>query len=183
MESALSDDELMAKVNEGDKEAFAALYRRHNSCIFGFCMRFFSGNRAKAEDTAQEVWTRVATYSESYQPGNRFKYWALTIARNTALREFDKHKIRADSLGEEEASVPSDFDLEDTLIEKARAETVKNAVDALPDAQRAAVVLWITHEKSYDEIAGALGLSMPATKSLLHRAKQSLIKALRGADE
>ena len=178
---SLNDDELMLKVKAGDKIAFTVLFRRHSSAVFGLCMRFFSGNRSRSEDVSQEVWTKVVIYARTYETEGKFKSWLFQVTRNSALREIEKNQVVYQMVHEDDVDLPAGFDLEESLIERHREDAVKGAIDKLPDAQRAALVLWIEGARSYDEIAAELKTSVSSVKSLLFRAKQNLAEKLKAA--
>lgn len=176
-----SDDELMLLVKDGNKAAFAVLFRRHGALVFGACMRIFSGNAAKAEDASQEAWKRVVIYARSYEPKGAFRPWLWQVARNASLRELVKGQGFTDLLPAG-ADEPADgFDLEASLIEKHEVAAVRAAIDELPDTQRAALLCWVSGEHSYGEIAKELGCSEGAVKQLLFRARQGLARKLEEA--
>lgn len=176
-----SDDELMLQVKDGNKAAFAVLFRRHSALVFGACMRIFSGNTSKAEDASQETWKRVVIYARSYEPKGAFRPWLWQVARNASLRELSKGRELLSSLPEGGDEPADEFDLEASLIEKHEVASVRAAIDGLPDAQRAALMCWVSGEHSYGEIAKQLGCSEGAVKQLLFRARQGLTKRLEEA--
>lgn len=176
-----SDDELMLLVKQGDQAAFTQLFKRHSSAVFGLCMRFFGGNRSRAEDVSQEVWTKVVTYARTYQPEGKFKSWVMQVTRNAALREIEKNQVNYQMTHEDDVDLKSDFDLEESLIERTREAQVKQVIDQLPETQRAALVLWIDGSHSYEEIAVRLKSSVSSVKSLLFRARQNLAEKLKVA--
>lgn len=176
-----SDDELMLRVKSGDKQAFTELFRRHNSAVFGLCMRFFSGNRSRSEDVAQEVWTKVVVYARSYEAQGKFKAWLMQVTRNASLREIEKNQIVYEMAHEDDVDIANSFSLEDKLVENQHEAEVKAAIDALPDGQRVALVLWIDGSHSYEEIAQELKTSVSSVKSLLFRARKTLVERLKVA--
>jgi len=179
MMGSLSDDELMTLVKQGSEPAFTILFKRHSSAVFGLCMRFFSGNRSRSEDVSQEVWAKVVRYARTYEPNSKFKAWLLQVTRNSALREIEKNQVVYQMTHEDDVDIADGFDLEESIAENHREAEVKSAIDQLPEAQRAALVLWMSGTVSYEEIAVELKASVSGVKSLLFRAKQALVKRLR----
>lgn len=174
-----SDDELMILVKQGDEPAFTELFKRHSSAVFGLCMRFFSGNRSRSEDVAQEVWCKVVRYSRTYEANGKLKAWLLQVTRNACLREIEKNQVVYEMAHEDDVDIADSFQLEEQMVETHREQEVKAAIDGLPEAQRTAVVLWIDGTRSYEDIAREMKASVSGVKSLLFRAKQSLVRRLR----
>jgi RNA polymerase sigma-70 factor (ECF subfamily) len=179
MAESPNDDELMHLVKEGREDAFTQLFRRHGSAVFGLCMRFFSGNRSRSEDVSQEVWMKVIRYARTYRPETRFKAWLMQVTRNACLREIEKNQVQYQMVSADDVDVAETFDLEEALIEGARDSEVRSAIDGLPTAQRAALLLWIDGTRSYDQIAAELKSTVSSVKSLLFRARQSLVERLK----
>ncbi len=176
-----TDLELMLRVRRGDADSFEELLRRYRLPLVGFFCRMLR-DRALAEDLAQEVFLRVYKARERYQPEARFTTWLYRIATNLALNALRDRRAEV-TLGEEENAdgeprrerfvdpMPS---AEQRLIDVDRERLVRQAVEALPPNQRAAVILHKYQEVDYRQIAGILKLSESAVKSLLFRAYETL---------
>ncbi len=179
-----SDVELMLAVRAGDMDAFACLVDRHRNGIVNLSYRYL-GNRADAEDLAQEVFLRVFRARDRYRPEAKFTTWLYRVAVNASLNEVRSRKNRpthaAANLraGEDDDGVPMIADEDATSPhdaaerEELRAH-VRAAVAELPDRQRLALLLNKFHGQGYQEIADALELTIPAVKSLLVRARESV---------
>ena len=175
------DARLMATfVESRDRRVFETLYQRHRNAVVAYAGRYVR-NAARAEELAQEVFVRVYR-TKRYEPNARFKTWLYRVATNVCLNEVRKaeHQQRIDSL-DEEASGPREIashdagDPESRMRGQQLADRLQVVLQDLPEKQRAAFVM-VRHEGlSHDEIADALGTSVPAVKSLVHRA----LKALR----
>lgn len=176
---AKSDDDLMRLIAAGNREAFQALYVRYNGMVFGFCLRFFSGNRSRAEDVSQEVWIRVARFARTYSSENKFKAWICQITRNSALNEIRKNQVSYESSHMETEEIADEFSLEDSIAERYNESRIRKAIEDLPDAQRIAILHWIDGDNSYENIAKQLQCGVSAVRSLLFRAKQNLINRLK----
>ena len=177
---ARSDAELMLRVKDGDEESFANLLAKHRDPVINFLYRMVQ-NAAVAEELAQDVFLRVYRARASYEPTAKFTTWLYRIATRVALNFLrDGRVARAaiplegptgEPLAELRASDPS---VEDRLVADVRAREIRSAVLALPEKQRAAVILHKYQELDYREIAASLGCSESAVKSLLFRAYESL---------
>jgi RNA polymerase sigma-70 factor (ECF subfamily) len=175
------DAELMLRVKRGDTASFTLLLERHRAPVVRFLYRMVD-NQAVAEELAQEVFLRVYNARESYEPTAKFTTWLFRIASRLALNWIrdGRHEKDVDSLdaGSDDAPARDLPDaaptIEQELLRQARLEEVRRAVRALPAKQRAAVLMHKFEGMHYSQIAGALGLSEPALKSMLFRAYETL---------
>ncbi len=177
-----SDVELMLGVKAGDDACFEALLARYRTPLVVFLYRMVR-DRAAAEDLAQEAFLRVFRARASYAPDAKFTTWLFRIAANLALNWLRDGRRRAQELSldrAEEDERPA-LDLPDTgatieqrMLERERALRIREAVAALPEKQRAAVLLHKYQDLDYGEIARILGCSQSALKSLLFRAYETL---------
>jgi RNA polymerase sigma-70 factor, ECF subfamily len=179
-----TDLELMLRVSRGDAESFELLLRRHRAPLVSYLVRMVQ-DRALAEDLGQEVFLRVYQARERYQPEARFTTWLYRIATNLALnaiRDRRTEAVAADRVEGEEPGTGSLLDrvadsrptAEQQLAESDRQRLIRQAIEALPENQRAAVILHKYQEVDYRQIAKVLKVSEGAVKSLLFRAYQSL---------
>jgi len=141
---------------------------------------------AVAEDLAQEVFLRVYRARKEYAPSAKFTTWMFRIATNLALnsvRDNRHHQLEISmdhtvNAGGDEQSAMEVPDrkptVEQQLVERTRSALILRAVHALPEKQRAAVLLHKYQELNYDEIARILECSESALKSLLFRAYETL---------
>lgn len=176
-----SDLELMLRVRDGDAASFEVLLRRHRVPLVSFFRRMLR-DEALAEDLAQEVFLRVYKSRERYQPEARFTTWLYRIATNLALNAIRDRKDQvSDTAGEDddgsavlERFVDPHPTVEQRLVQDDRQRLIRQAVEALSENQRAAVILHKYQEVDYRQIAGILGVSESAVKSLLFRAYETL---------
>jgi len=175
------DAQLMLRVREGDETSFALLLNRHRGPVVHFLYRMLQ-NQAVSEELAQEVFLRVYRSRESYEPTAKFTTWLFRIATHLALnfiRDGKKEKGQ-ESLNQEtaeglERQVPDHSPtVEQSMLHQARMAEIRKAIDALPEKQRAAVLMHKYQELDYAQIAKALGCSESAVKSLLFRAYETL---------
>lgn len=185
--TADDDAELMLRVKHGGadaSEAFARLVEHWKQPVMAFVYRTLP-DPDEAEDLAQGVFVQLWRTAGRYQPTARFSTFLFTIARNLALNEVRRRRRHpADSL--EEASGGEDSGIvrqipdrsvatADRALERAElAARVQEALDGLPEKQRTALILCREGDLSYEEIADVLGTTVPATKSLIFRAREVL---------
>jgi RNA polymerase sigma-70 factor (ECF subfamily) len=175
------DAQLMLRVREGDETSFGLLLERHRAPVVNFLHRMVQ-NRAISEELAQEVFLRVYRSRETYEPTAKFTTWLFRIATHLALnwiRDGKKEKTN-ESLSEEvmegvERQVadrqPS---VEQTMIYEVKIREIRKAIEALPEKQRAAVLMHKYQGLDYSQISGALSCTESAVKSLLFRAYETL---------
>jgi RNA polymerase sigma-70 factor (ECF subfamily) len=183
------DAALMLRVKQGDREAFAALVDKYKQPVLNLLARML-GDPAEAEDLAQNAFVQAYKAAHRYEISARFSTWLFTIARNLALNELRRRSRHpADSL-EALAEAPPDQparqypdarSLEPTthLLQRELEHKVAEALARLPEKQRAAILLCQQAELSYEDIARVLGCSLSATKSLIHRGRETLKQLLK----
>jgi RNA polymerase sigma-70 factor (ECF subfamily) len=148
------------------------LYRRHASAVFRFAWGL-CGDRSAAEDLVSETFTRLLTRAPRIQTRTALAY-LLAVARNAYLS--GRRRQRREVPLAEELRAPGNDPLS-RLDDQARLASVLLAVHDLPESERAALLLRVDHDLSYDEIASALGISVAAAKVRVHRARLRLANA------
>jgi RNA polymerase sigma-70 factor, ECF subfamily len=178
----------MARFQGGDEEAFQALFGHYSSRLINFAHRSLR-SREEAEDVAQEALLRVYRKKDRYDPARPFRAWLFSIAvRLVSNRRRDSKRhpgLSLDGRPEEGTQGPPP-ELPDApsgrpeqAVEKQRlVQAVQETLEALPENQRAAVLLARFEGMSYEEIAQALDISEASVKSLLFRARQTLKDSL-----
>ena len=175
------DAELMLRVKEGDGTSFGVLLEKHRASVIHFVYRLVQ-EQAIAEELAQEVFLRVYRSRSSYEPTAKFKTWLFRIATHLALNWLrdEKHERGQERLDDVSTDLPvrqvSDRrpSVEQELVYAVKLDEVRRAVAALPEKQRAAVLMHKYEEMEYTQIAKVLGCSDSAVKSLLFRAYEAL---------
>ena len=176
-----TDLDLMLRVRDGDAVSFEVLLRRYRLPMVSFFRRMLR-DQTLAEDLAQEVFLRVYKSRERYQPNARFTTWLYRIATNLALNAIRDRRDEMSGVGDDDSdghSILQQFasplpNAENTLVALERAKIIRQAVESLPENQRAAVILHKYQEVDYRQIAGILNVSESAVKSLLFRAYETL---------
>lgn len=180
------DAQLMLRVKEGDAASFGLLLEKYRGPVIHFLNRMVL-DQAIAEELAQEVFLRVYRSRRTYEPTARFTTWLFRIATHLALNHLrdGKHEKRRQRLDTEDGSgspreVPDGkLSAEQQMVREARLGEIRQAVAALPEKQRAAVLMHKYQEMEYSQIAEVLGCSESAVKSLLFRAYETLRARLR----
>ena len=186
---ALSDADIMLRVREGDDTGYSYLVEKYRRPMVHFMFRMVH-NQAVAEELAQEVFLRVYRSRESYRAEAKFTTWLYRIATNLGVNHArdTKHERAAQNvyLDQPDAETGTTPDLADarTTIEQdmlrdERLRAIRQHVLALPERQRAAVLMHKYQEMDYKQIGEVLKLSESATKSLLFRAYQTLRERLK----
>ncbi len=182
---ARTDVQLMLDVKAGDELSFELLLRKYRTPLVNFLYRMVRDS-AVAEDLAQEVFLRVYRARKEYAPSAKFTTWMFRIATNLALNSVRDNRHRqleismdhTADVGDDEQPAMEVPDrkpsVEQQLVERTRSQLILRAVHALPEKQRAAVLLHKYQELDYDEIARILECSESALKSLLFRAYETL---------
>jgi RNA polymerase sigma-70 factor (ECF subfamily) len=175
------DAELMLRVKDGDGTSFGVLLEKHRASVIHFVYRLVQ-EQAVAEELAQEVFLRVYRSRSSYEPTAKFKTWLFRIASHLALNWLrdERHERGQERLDDGTSDLPvrqvSDRrpSVEQELVHEVKLREVRGAIAALPEKQRAAVLMHKYEEMGYSQIAKVLGCSESAVKSLLFRAYETL---------
>ena len=187
-EADVSDEEnvrLMMRVKEGDERAFERLVELHQNAVVGTVTRML-GSVEDGHDVAQMVFIRVWKSAPRYEPTAKFTTWLYTIMRNLVFNEMRrrgrKKEISLDEpvFDDQPRELPDTATLApDAIAEREELETaLDKAIAALPEKQRLAVLLRRHQETPYEQLCETLGMSLPAVKSLLFRARAELRKHL-----
>jgi RNA polymerase sigma-70 factor (ECF subfamily) len=175
------DVELMLRVRDGDSASFGVLLDKHRLPVVHFLYRMIQ-NHAVAEELAQEVFLRVYRSRATYEPTAKFTTWLFRIATHLALNSLrdGKHERMEERLDDTSGDMPvrqvadGRPSVEQSMVYQARLDEVRRAVAALPEKQRAAVLMHKYREMEYTQIAKVLDCSESAVKSLLFRAYETL---------
>ncbi len=179
------DAALMLKVCGGHEPSFEALLARHRSQVVNHLYRLVH-NRAIAEELAQDVFLRVYRFRNRYQPEAKFSTWLFRITTNVALnwrrdtrRETAHLRLDASLHDARRIQVPDHTPRADQqLLAEHHAQEIRAAIESLPGKQLAAVLMHKYEGMDYATIAEVLECSIPALKSLLFRAYETLRRRL-----
>lgn len=172
VDSAESDEDLMARAGQGDRLAYARLVERHLGRVHAVARRFLS-NATEAEDVAQEAFLRVWTQAPKWRPeGAKFTTWLYRIAVNLCIdRKRKVVPLPLEAAGDPADGKPDGFD----AVHGGEVRgAVAAALAALPETQRAAVLLTYYEGLGNVEAASVLNTTVGAVESLLVRARRAL---------
>jgi RNA polymerase sigma-70 factor (ECF subfamily) len=183
------DAALMLRVKNGDLAAFETIVEKYKQPIINLMYRMLH-DLDEAEDLAQNVFVRVFQAADRYEISAKFSTWLFTIARHSCLNEIRRRSRHpSESM---DATMPEDDEQPvrqfvdpraasppDTFLSRELEDKIQEALDQLPEKQRLAVLLCRQDELSYEEIAEALGTSVSATKSLIHRGRETIKQRLK----
>lgn len=178
------DAALMLRVRQGDMVAFEALVDKYKQLVMNLICRTLR-DATEAEDLAQQVFVQVFKAADRYRVTAKFSTWIYTIARNLCLNEIRRRSrhpaesMELGTIGNEDQPIRQFKDAAtasppDELLREELVQKIEAALTELPENQRTAIFLFREEELSYEEIATILGCSLSATKSLIHRGRETL---------
>jgi len=171
----IADEQLLALIAEGDKQAFSQMMKRYLPAVINFSMRYFP-QRSDAEDIAQETFTRLWCKAPVWQDkGISVKAWLFRVAYNQSIDQLRKQKPEYladydENIIDEAAFIESMMDIDVNLAIQ------KLALDTLPERQRTAISLCAIRGFSNSEAAIVMGTSVDALESLMARGRRKLKK-------
>jgi RNA polymerase sigma-70 factor (ECF subfamily) len=176
LESADPDEELLERLAAGDPAASRAMVARKLPRLLALAQRML-GDAAEAEDVAQEAFLRVWKQAPRWRPGQaRFDTWLHRVALNLCYDRLRRRReIATDQLPEQIDPGPAP---DRRLQADDAGRRVNQALQALPDRQREAIVLCHYQELGNIEAAALMGVSVEALESLLGRGRRALRAAL-----
>src|SRR5262245_130758 len=185
--SIVDESPLVAKAREGDVQAFGELVRKYEGKIFRLAQHI-TQNREDAEDVLQETFMKAYEHLDQFKGDSKFYTWIVRIAVNQALMKLRRRKTdKSVSLDEqidtgEDTVVREiaawDEDPEQRFSREELGQILDTAIEGLEPLYRSVFVLRDIEELSTEETAEALGLSVPAVKSRLLRARLQLREKL-----
>jgi RNA polymerase sigma factor (sigma-70 family) len=165
---------LVAAAASGDAGAFERLYRMHVGRVYGLCIRLVNGDRAKAEQYAQDAFVRAWENLAGFRGGSRFSTWLHRLTVNVVLGE---HRLLRRWVSFEEISEDGATMLEEPVTSHPQAQVgdrmdLEKALARLPKGARAVLILHDVEGYRHDEIADLTGIAVGTSKAQLHRARK-----------
>lgn len=175
--------ELIAAHLNGDSGAFAQLVQRHGPTVWAVTGRYGLGS-AERDDVFQEVFVRVHRSAALYRADRPLKPWLISIAVNAARTFLTRRRGRELSEDRPASERLVDPSPDGARVAEARQATrlLAQALDALPDEQREAVLLVGVQQLGYDEAAAILEIPLNTIKSRVRRGRIALARALADAE-
>lgn len=180
-----SDEALMVLYANGDRHAALALTQRITPRVLGYASRMLSGDRAEAEDVAQETMLRLWRIAPDWRQGEtKVTTWAYRVATNLCLdRQRSRRRKGLTALDDAPEVADGGTSAVAQLVDADRMLALEAALAELPERQRQAVVLRHLEGLSNPEIAGVMDLGVEAVESLTARGKRALAALLSGQRE
>jgi RNA polymerase sigma factor (sigma-70 family) len=176
-----SDEQLVSLFRGGHEEAFRMIHDRYRQRMFAYTRQMLSGSAVDAEDAVQEIFVRAYSGLRSSDRELALRAWLYRIAHNRCIDELRRpQSVATETIP---ATVPNTGG--DPVARLEQRDALKRLiadVQRLPDQQRSALLMRELAGMSYADVAGALGVSVPAIKSLLVRARVGLAQASEARD-
>jgi RNA polymerase sigma-70 factor (ECF subfamily) len=181
----LSDEELVDRTLAGDRCSFEEIVSRYRE-PFGRLARRYLDDDSDIEDAVQKTLVKIHDKLDTFRGESRFKRWAFRILVNTALGEIRRERRRREvaledvrpSLDGDDVVVSVNAErprrAEDAALDRELREQLAEAIDELAPKYRRVFWLYEFEGLSLDEISSIIGLTVPGTKTRLHRARKSL---------
>nr|AGO87940.1 ECF subfamily RNA polymerase sigma-24 subunit [uncultured bacterium FPPZ_5C6] len=180
-----TDEELIARFQEGDEQAYVELVNRYRDKLMSFVYRFVN-DMEQAEDIVQDALLKLFTHKHYYKNIAKFSTWIYTIAGNLAKTELRKKKTRKvtnlSQMGPEDRDyeLPSVAPETDNVIQNEYIEKkIQAAIQKLPIHFRTVTILRDIQELSYEEISKIVDVPLGTVKSRINRARLQLQKDLK----
>ena len=176
-----SDEDLMLLFQKGDKKAFEKIYDKYSNNIVNFFYKKLWQDREKAEDRAQDIFTKIIHNPNSFDATKNFKTWLFTIAYNMCKNEYKRHEIRQNTSYDikDDYSGADQNDLGDKQLDRHNFnDRLKEELKQLNEKH--STVFSLRHDEglSMKEIAEILEISEGTVKSRLHYTTKHLAEKL-----
>jgi RNA polymerase sigma-70 factor (ECF subfamily) len=177
-----SDSELVGRMATGDREAFAALFRRHQATVYRFSRQML-GSREAAEDITQDVFIALGRTVQRFDPAmGSLTTYLYGIARNLILQRHRRSRLRQvdiESLDNDIDCLATTVDPTEALAREKMLRQLRAAILGLPIHYREVVVLCELNGSSYEEAARIVGCPVGTIRSRLSRGREMLIARCR----
>lgn len=167
------DEQLFARIGQGDKSAFCQLYEETSNAVFAYALSFLR-NKEDAEDVMQETFLHIRSAAHLYQPLGKPMAWILTIAKNVCLMKFRQNR-HVTSMSYEEA--PEELDCSQ-IQEKEDRLVLETAFRVLSKEECQIIVLHAVSGMKHREISQIMGIPLSTILSKYHRGIQKLREQL-----
>ena len=181
MTTAAQDAQLLARVLDGDHDAFNQIMRNHEDRVFSVCLRIV-GDREQALDATQETFLTAFRKAAQFKGNSALGTWIYRIAVNTCYDQLRKQKRRrADPMPEH--LEPIDQAAEDAVESAGLRPEIQQALAGIPEDFRVAVVLSDIEGMGLPDVAELLGVPVGTVKSRVFRGRRLLARELGNQTE
>ncbi|HEX5413748.1 MAG TPA: sigma-70 family RNA polymerase sigma factor [Terriglobia bacterium] len=176
--AAATETQLIARAQQGDEEAFAALFEAHKRRVYSLCLRML-GNPTEAEDLTQEAFLQLFRKIGTFRGESAFSTWLHRLSVNVVLMHLRKKGINQISLDETENAqgepIKRDYGDDDRrLVGSIDRIGLNRAIAELPPGYRTVFILHDVEGYEHNEIAEIMNCSIGNSKSQLHKARLKL---------
>lgn len=177
---SLTDDELVVRVRDGNDAAFSQIHHRFSVQLTAFARGILRDRVHDVEDVVRDAFIRAYIGLRATDGPIALRPWLYAIVRNRALDELRRHRVDV-VLYDAQLPATSTLDPQEHLAAHEEIRELVEAITRLPERQRLALVMREFDGRSHADTARALQTSTLATKSLIVRARATLISATRAA--
>ena len=178
----VEERQLLKQAQNGDKEAFAALYRAHVQTIYRYVVHRVN-DAQQAEDITGDVFIRALEGLKNYRDtGVPFVAWLYRIAHARVVDHYRKQGRRPTETDIEAQPLPVETDMDERLMHQRATDVLKDALGALTDEQQQVIILRFIEAQPIATVAGTMGKKPNAIKALQHRALRALARQLERSD-
>lgn len=172
------DHELLALVQDGNSQAFAALVERHTERFYRLAFRYLQ-NKEAAEDVVQDAFLKLWENPALWQPerNSKFTTWFYRVVVNLCL-DLRKRKKPA-ALDDETLVIDERQPVDELMMRGQEQKALEKAIGALPERQRTALNLCFDEGLTNQEAAEVMGVKLKALQSLIMRAKTTLKQRMK----
>jgi RNA polymerase sigma factor (sigma-70 family) len=177
MQTGPNDSEIISRILQGDKQAYAELVKRYQNFVFTICLRYTS-SREDAEEIAQDIFVKAYRCLSDFRGDSKFSTWLYTIVNTTCITFLRKKRLDTHSLDDERVfAVADNMDggmRANQVEQKSRIAMVNEAIQLLSPDDAKIITLFYKGEQSLEEIGEIMGIEPNTIKVKLHRARVRL---------
>lgn len=177
MQTGPNDSEIISRILQGDKQAYAELVKRYQNFVFTICLRYTS-SREDAEEIAQDIFVKAYRCLSDFRGDSKFSTWLYTIVNTTCITFLRKKRLETHSLDDERVfAVADNMDggmRANQVEQKSRIAMVNEAIQLLSPDDAKIITLFYKGEQSLEEIGEIMGIEPNTIKVKLHRARVRL---------
>ena len=176
---------LVERLRQNDAGAFDEVYDAFNARLFTFLIRR-SRRREVAEDLLEETWLRLVTHARRLRPDTRLAAWLFTVARNLHI-SYQRSRLLEDSAAVSVMALwpfnPARTSPFESVAASELERRIERALACMPEASREVLLLVGVAGLDHSDAADVLGLTPDALRQRLHRARETLSKALENSGD